>query len=126
MERLAQTGRVIDSCLTQCIHEDVIRSVQVKMPDDQSLSQLADFYKLFGDCTRLGIIWALAESEMCVCDLCVLMKMKQPAISHQLRTLKQMHIVKYRREGKVVYYSLEDQHINKVLEVGRQHLREAK
>ena len=75
------------------------------MPEPVDLYDLADLFKLFADSTRISILWALSESEMCVCDLCVLLKMKQPAVSHQLKNLKQSRIVKARRDGKVVYYS---------------------
>ena len=95
------------------------------MPDPVALYELADLFKLFGDSTRLGILWALSESEMCVCDLCALLKMKQPAVSHQLKNLKQSRIVKARRDGKIVYYSLEDAHIRRLLNLGMEHTQES-
>jgi len=95
-----------------------------KMPDAVALYELADLFKLFGDSTRLGIIWALSESEMCVCDLCALLKMKQPAVSHQLKNLKQSRVVKARRDGKIVYYSLDDEHIRRLLNLGMEHIQE--
>jgi ArsR family transcriptional regulator len=94
------------------------------MPDPIALYDEADLFKLFGDSTRLGILWALSESEMCVCDLCALLKMKQPAISHQLKNLKQSRIVKARRDGKVIYYSLDDDHIRRLLNLGIEHVQE--
>jgi ArsR family transcriptional regulator len=94
------------------------------MPDQVDLYELADLFKLFGDSTRIAILWALCESEMCVCDLCALLQMKQPAVSHQLKNLKQARVVKARREGKVVYYSLDDDHIRKLLKFGMEHLIE--
>ena len=84
----------VETCQTVGIHRDVIHSVQKKLPDPDTLSNLADLFKLFGDSTRIAILWALSESEMCVCDLCALLKMKQPAVSHQLKNLKQARIVK--------------------------------
>ena len=102
----------------------MILSVQNQMPELEKFEELAEFYKLFGDRTRLGIIWALWLSEMCVCDLCALLGMKQSAVSHQLRTLKQARIVKPRREGKIIFYSLDDDHIRDVLEVGYNHIHE--
>ncbi len=111
-------------CSVLGIHEQVVRSVQSQMPEPDKLDELAQFYKLFSDRTRLGIIWALGLSEMCVCDLCALLGMKQPAVSHQLRTLKQTRIAKSRREGKVVFYSLDDDHIGDVLDVGFNHMQE--
>ena len=94
------------------------------MPESGTVFGLADLFKLFGDSTRLRILWALSESEMCVCDLCALLKMKQSAISHQLKNLKQSRIVKSRRDGKVVYYSLDDHHIRNLLNMGMDHIRE--
>ena len=94
------------------------------MPDPIALYDTADLFKLFGDSTRLGILWALSESEMCVCDLCALLKMKQPAVSHQLKNLKQSRVVKARRDGKVIYYSLDDDHIRRLLNLGMEHVQE--
>lgn len=114
----------METCATKGIHRDIIRSVKRSMPDPIDLYDLADLFKLFGDSTRLGILWALSESEMCVCDLCALLKMKQPAVSHQLKNLKQSRVVKARRDGKVIYYSLDDDHIRKLLNLGMEHIRE--
>jgi DNA-binding transcriptional ArsR family regulator len=119
------TNDAVDTCITKGIHREIIRSVNRKMPDPVALYELADLFKLFGDSTRLGILWALSESEMCVCDLCALLKMKQPAVSHQLKNLKQSRIVKARRDGKIVYYSLEDEHIRKLLNLGMEHTQES-
>jgi ArsR family transcriptional regulator len=94
------------------------------MPPEDVLEGLAEFFKLFSDKTRVGIVWALSLSEMCVCDLAMLLKMKQPAISQHLKNLRQMRIVRTRREGKVVYYALDDEHIQTVLNTGLQHIDE--
>ena len=118
-------NEAIETCMIKGIHRDILNAVRRKMPHSVSLYELADLFKLFGDSTRLGIIWALSESEMCVCDLCVLLKMNQPAVSHQLKNLKLARIVKARREGKIVYYSLEDEHIRDLLNLGMEHVREA-
>jgi ArsR family transcriptional regulator len=118
------TPDVVETCITKGIHEDIIRTVNQKMPDPVALYELADLFKLFGDSTRIGILWALSESEMCVCDLCALLKMKQPAVSHQLKNLKQSRVVKSRRDGKIVYYSLDDEHIRRLLNLGMEHIRE--
>jgi ArsR family transcriptional regulator len=115
----------VETCITKGIHKDIILTVKRNMPDQVALYEVADLFKLFGDSTRLGILWALSESEMCVCDLCALLKMKQPAVSHQLKNLKQSRIVKARREGKIVYYSLEDQHIRDLLNLGMEHIQES-
>jgi DNA-binding transcriptional ArsR family regulator len=120
---------VIDSavaCVTRGIHAETVSYVQNRLPDSGRLNQLADLFKLFGDGTRLGILWALSESEMCVCDICALLRMKQPAVSHQLKNLKQARIVKNRRDGKVIYYSLDDDHIRKLLNLGMEHVTETR
>ena len=114
----------VETCITKGIHRDTIRSVKKNMPDPVALYDVADLFKLFGDSTRLGILWALSESEMCVCDLCALLKMKQPAVSHQLKNLKLSRVVKARRDGKIVYYSLEDEHIRRLLNLGMEHTQE--
>jgi ArsR family transcriptional regulator len=111
-------------CTTRGIHQQVVQEVQGRLPQPGRLEALADFFKLLGEGTRMKIVWALSLSEMCVCDLCALLEMKQPAISHQLRKLKQGRIVESRREGKVVFYSLDDDHIRKVIGTGFQHLQE--
>jgi len=118
------TNNAIATCITKGIHRDTIRSVNKNMPDPVALYELADLFKLFGDSTRIGILWALSESEMCVCDLCALLKMKQPAVSHQLKNLKQSRVVKARRDGKIVFYSLDDEHIRRLLNLGMEHIAE--
>ena len=119
------TRSALESCAVEGIHQQVVKSVQKRMPDPVALYELADLFKLFGDSTRVSILWALSESEMCVCDICALLQMKQPAVSHQLRNLKQSRIVKSRREGKIVYYSLDDDHIRKLLNLAMDHLVES-
>lgn len=119
------TIEAVETCTTKGIHKDIIRDVKKNMPDQVALYDLADLFKLFGDSTRLGILWALSESEMCVCDLSALLKMKQPAVSHQLKNLKQSRIVKPRRDGKIVYYSLADEHICELLNLGMEHVQES-
>lgn len=119
------TNDAAETCITKGIHRDTIRAVKGSMPDPIALYDVADLFKLFGDSTRLGILWALSESEMCVCDLCALLKMKQPAVSHQLKNLKQSRVVKARRDGKIVYYSLKDEHIRRLLNLGMEHIRES-
>lgn len=114
----------IETCITKGIHEDIIQTVKQNMPDHVDLNELADLFKLFGDSTRISILWALSESEMCVCDICALLKMKQPAVSHQLKNLKQARVVKARRDGKVIYYSLDDDHIRRLLNLGMEHVQE--
>ena len=88
------------------------------------IKKMAEFFKVFGDTTRIKVLSALSVSELCVCDLAVLLNMTQSAVSHQLRLLKQARIVKYRKAGKIVYYSLDDAHVNTILAQGHQHLAE--
>jgi len=124
---MQQQNQDIDAamaCVTKGIHEEIVSYVRKRIPKSSRLSELADLFKLFGDGTRIGILWALSESEMCVCDICALLKMKQPAVSHQLKNLKQTRIVKNRRDGKVIYYSLDDDHIRKLLNLGMEHVLE--
>ncbi len=111
-------------CDCEVIHSEVVESVKKKMPDEDILYDLSDFFKVLGDSTRVKIMWALDENEMCVCDLAVLLNMTKSAISHQLRSLKQANLVKFRREGKVVYYSLSDDHVKEIFEKGLEHIRE--
>ncbi len=115
---------LIETCAVKGIHPDVIARVESNMPEAVHLYELSDLFKAFGDSTRIGILWALSISELCVCDLCALLKMKQPAVSHQLRNLKQARIVKSRREGKVVFYSLDDEHVARLIRLGMEHVRE--
>lgn len=126
---MQQQNPVMDTattCAIKGIHVETISYVQNRIPESNQLNQLADLFKLFGDGTRIGILWALSESEMCVCDICALLQMKQSAVSHQLKNLKQARIVKNRRDGKVIYYSLDDDHIRKLLNLGMEHVQETK
>ncbi len=114
----------IERCDITVIHEDVVNSVKEKIPEEEILYDLAELYKVFGDSTRVKILWALGESEMCVCDIAALLNMTQSAISHQLRILKQARLVKNRRVGKVVYYSLDDDHVKEIFSQGLEHIKE--
>ncbi|MBM7615224.1 ArsR/SmtB family transcription factor [Alkaliphilus hydrothermalis] len=111
-----------DTCNCNIIHDDVVNKVKESMPEEEMLYDLADLFKVFGDTTRIKIIYALFQSEMCVCDIAALLGMNQSAISHQLRVLKQARLVKYRKEGKVVYYSLDDDHIKNIFNQGFDHI----
>ncbi|MBZ4671296.1 MAG: ArsR family transcriptional regulator, lead/cadmium/zinc/bismuth-responsive transcriptional [Clostridiales bacterium] len=106
------------------VHDEVVEKVSSQMPPDEILYDLAELFKVFGDSTRVKIICALFESEMCVCDIAQVLGMNQSAISHQLRVLKQARLVKYRREGKTVYYSLADSHIQAIFNQGFEHITE--
>lgn len=112
------------SCDCEVIHADIVASVKTRMPLEDELYDLSDFFKVLGDSTRIKILWALDESEMCVCDLAVLLNMTKSAISHQLSSLKQANLVKYRKEGKVIFYSLADDHVKEIYEKGLEHIKE--
>lgn len=114
----------VERCEYMCAHEDIIDRVLEKMPEDEILYDLADLFKIFGDTTRIKILYVLFESEMCVCDIAQLLGMTQSAISHQLRALKQSKLVKYRRDGKTVFYSLADAHVRMILDQGMEHVAE--
>ena len=106
------------------VHEDLISTVNADMPDEEMLYDLAELYKVFGDSTRIKILCALFEAELCVCDIAQLLGMTQSAISHQLRVLKQSKLVRFRREGKTMYYSLADDHVRTIIGMGMEHLCE--
>ena len=114
----------IKKCDSTIIHEDVVNKVKENMPPEESLYNLAELFKVFGDSTRIRILYALSASDMCVCDIAALLDMSQSAISHQLRILKQARLVKYRKDGKVVYYSLDDDHVNQIFAQGLEHVKE--
>lgn len=114
----------IETCSCTTIHDDVIQKVRAVMPQDETLYDLAELFKAFGDTTRIKILCALFEAEMCVCDIAALLNMTQSAISHQLRVLKQARLVKHRKDGKVVYYSLDDSHIKSIFDQGLLHISE--
>lgn len=120
---MKNTNKVI-VCDCDVIHAETVDKVREQMPEDETLYDLADFFKVFGDSTRIKILWALDRAEMCVCDLAVLLNMTKSAISHQLKTLRQEKLVKYRREGKTVLYSLQDEHVKNILEIGLEHIEE--
>ncbi len=105
-------------------HPDIVNKVRPKMPPASLLYGLSDFFKIMGDGTRIRLLWALEESEMCVCDLAVLLNMTMSAVSHQLKALKSAKLVKYRKEGKHVFYSLNDAHVKEILETALEHICE--
>lgn len=114
----------IEKCRANIIHEDVVKRVKEAIPEEEVLYDLAELFKVFGDSTRIKILCALFEAEMCVCDIASLLNITQSAISHQLRVLKSNRLVKYRRDGKVIYYSLDDDHIKHIFDAGLTHIRE--
>ena len=114
----------VESCSCNIIHKDVVEEVKDKLPQEEILYDLAELFKVFGDSTRIKIICSLFESEMCVCDLSASLNISQSAISHQLRVLKSARLVKFRRAGKVIYYSLDDEHIKQIFDAGLHHITE--
>ena len=120
--------RMSDPEIEQCdfihVHEDIVNRVTKVMPDEDQLMDLAEFFKIFGDSTRIKILYVLSQAEMCVCDIATLLQMGRSAISHQLRVLKQMRLVKFRRDGRTVFYSLADGHIQTILAQGMEHIQE--
>lgn len=122
-ERIEQEVREC-VCEFMHVHEEIVDKVEKVMPDEQQLLELSEFFKVFGDSTRIKILYVLSQSEMCVCDIATLLQMGQSAISHQLRVLKQMRLVKFRRDGKTVFYSLSDDHIQTILAQGMEHINE--
>ncbi len=111
-------------CDITVIHEKLVERIRQSMPPEEELFNLAEFFKVFGDTTRIRILYTLFQSEMCVCDIAHLLGMTQSAISHQLRVLKAAKLVRYRKEGRVVYYSLDDDHIKAIFDQGYQHIQE--
>ena len=106
------------------VHEDAVEQVRSQLPQDEVLYDLAELFKIFGDSTRVKILYALLEAELCVCDIAKLMDVSQSAVSHQLRVLKGSKLVKFRREGKTLYYSLADEHVFRILSQGMEHILE--
>ncbi|NLV99738.1 MAG: helix-turn-helix transcriptional regulator [Clostridiales bacterium] len=114
----------IDICGDYAVHEDTLENIRTNMVKDQAVNDLAEFFRLFGDATRLKILHALSISEMCVCDISEFLGMSQSAVSHQLKVLRQCRLVKYRREGRNVFYSLDDEHIQQIIYTGLEHMLE--
>ena len=105
-------------------HEDVVEKVRQELPGEDTLYDLTELFRIFGDSTRVRILYVLFESEMCVCDIAALLGLTQSAISHQLRALKNVRLVKSRREGKTVFYSLADDHVKTIINQGLEHVQE--
>ena len=112
------------ACDCEVIHEEVVNRVRASMPDSGNFYDLANLYKMFADNTRVRILWAISCEEMCVCDLAVLLGMTKSAISHQLKLLRMSNLVKFDKQGKVVYYSLADSHVKDIFEKGFEHIEE--
>ena len=105
-------------------HEEIVEKVRQELPDEDTLYDLSELFRIFGDSTRIRILYVLFEAEMCVCDIAQLLGMTQSAISHQLRALKNARLVKSRRDGKTVFYSLADDHVKTIIDQGIEHVKE--
>ena len=114
----------IGCCEVTEVHENLLKIVRETIPEETELYDLAELFKIFGDSTRIRILFVLFEAEVCVCDLAAALNMTQSAISHQLRVLKQMRLVSFRRDGKTVFYRLADSHIQTILAQGMEHVNE--
>ncbi len=107
-----------------CAHREIVERVTASLPPESTLYELADLFKVFGDSTRIRILFALAETELCVCDLAQLLGLTQTAVSHQLRLLKSSKLVRFRRDGKILFYSLADDHVRGMIGMGMEHVSE--
>ena len=114
----------VERCEYMYVHQDVVNKVKQDMPQDETLYDLAELFKVFGDSTRIKILYALFEAELCVCDIAQLLSVSQTAVSHQLRVLKNNKLVKFRKEGKNVLYSLADDHVRRIIDQGIEHVEE--
>ena len=114
----------VERCGFLFVHQQAVDEVLGGMPDDETLYDLAELFKVFGDSTRIKILYALFEAELCVCDISKLLGLTQSAVSHQLRVLKNSRLVKFRRDGKTVFYSLADDHVRKIIAQGMEHINE--
>ena len=121
---ITKQSEQVDICLCNIIHQDVIDLVKPQLINNNSVFELAELFKSFSDPTRVKILNALSLSEMCVCDIAQLLNMGQSAISHQLRVLKQAELVKFRRDGKTMFYSLADSHVRTIIDQGFEHIEE--
>ena len=114
----------VECCELMCAHEEIVEKVQKEMPDEDTLYDLTELFRIFGDSTRIRILYVLFEAEMCVCDIAALLGMTQSAISHQLRALKNAKLVTSRRDGKTVFYFLADDHVKTIIDQGLEHILE--
>lgn len=114
----------VECCDFVHAHDEIVERVRKEMPSEDALYDLTELFRIFGDSTRIRILYVLFESEMCVCDIAQLLGMTQSAISHQLRALKNARLVKARRDGKTVFYSLSDDHVKTIIDQGIEHVSE--
>lgn len=121
---MKRTDEILPVCEDDELHADHIARAGETMPDEETLYELADFFKIFGDSTRISILFAIDKEPMCVCDVASLLGMTKSAVSHQLKILRQSNLVRYRRSGKNVFYSLADDHVRDIIEKALEHLKE--
>ena len=114
----------VELCQSHDIHEDRVRLVEGRMPPEDEMADMAELFKVFGDSTRIKILYILWECELCVCDMAQLLRLTQPAVSYQLKVLKQAKLVKNRRSGKTIYYSLADEHVKTIIGMAKEHIEE--
>lgn len=124
MDKKIDIGCVNGACEIHEVHDELLNAINEKMPSDEKIFDLAELFKMFGDSTRMKILFVLFESEACTCDLAEVLKMTPSAISHQLKTLQRAKLVKNRRDGRTVYYSLADDHVRTMIEQGMEHIEE--
>ena len=117
-------GKNTVCCDCTVLHEEVVEQVRKTMGNDETFADISDFFRVLGDSTRIKILWALDKNELCVCDIASLIGMTKSAVSHQLRVLKDNNLVKNRRDGKSIYYSLADSHVQEIFEKAVEHLNE--
>lgn len=122
--KVGKSKASVPLCDTLEVHSDVVNKVRERLPNDDLLADLAELFHVFGDTTRMRILYVLFEEEVCVCDIANILSLSQSAISHQLRVLKQVKLVKNRRQGKTVYYSLADDHVRTIVSQGIHHIIE--
>ena len=113
-----------DRCEVLEVHQEAVKKLEEELPPEELLYDLAELFKVFGDSTRIKLLYALFEAELCVCDIAQALGMTQTAVSHQLRVLKANKLVKFRKEGKNVFYSLDDDHVRRIIDQGMEHLGE--
>lgn len=113
-----------ECCEQYTVHDETVRAVAARTPDEDELAELAELFKVFGDSTRIRILYALSQAELCVCDLAELLGITQPAMSYQLKILRQAKLIRSRRDGKTMFYSLADSHVATIIGMAREHLEE--
>lgn len=113
-----------ECCEQHIVHDDAVRTVAMHTPDEDELAELAELFKVFGDSTRIKILYALSQAELCVCDLAQLLGISQPAMSYQLKILRQAKLIRSRRDGKTIFYALADDHVATIIGMAKEHLEE--